>query len=134
MAPRRAVGRRTGAPRLLPGRLGPYCNGQLASYARNWESFERAGLQVAAICVDTVVQTRAMVDKLLLPFPILSDPDATVIEPWGVLNAPEKGIAKPALFLVLPDCSMAYRYVGQGFTDRPPDEELFRTATAGRTT
>jgi peroxiredoxin len=105
----------------------------LASYARNWESFERAGLQVAAICVDTVEQNRAMVDKLLLPFPVLSDPDATVIEPWGVLNAAEKGIAKPALFLVLPDRSVAYRYVGQDFTDRPEDEELFTAARAGRT-
>ena len=105
----------------------------MASYARNWESFERTGLQVAAICVDTVEQNRNMVDKLLLPFPILSDPDATVIEPWGVLNAAEKDIAKPALFLVQPDWSLAYRYVGQDFTDRPTDEELLTAATAGRT-
>jgi peroxiredoxin len=104
----------------------------LASYARNWESFERAGLQLAAICVDSVDQNRAMVDKLLLPFPILSDSDATVIEPWGLLNAAEKGIAKPALFLVLSDWSLAYRYVGQDFTDRPTDGELFTAATERR--
>jgi peroxiredoxin len=74
-----------------------------------------------------------MVDKLLLPFPVLSDPDATVIEPWGLLNAAEKGIAKPALFLVLPDRSLAYRYVGRDFTDRPTDDELFAAAAAGGT-
>ena len=89
-------------------------------------------MQVAAICVDTVEQNRAMADKLLLPFPILSDPEAVVIEPWGVLNAAEKGIAKPALFLVLPDWSLAFRYVGEDFTDRPPDEDLFAAATARR--
>jgi len=89
---------------------------------------------VAAICVDTVLQNQAMVDKLLLPFPILSDPDAAVIEPWGVLNAAEKGIAKPALFLVLPDRSIAFEYIGQDFTDRPTDEELFAAATAERRT
>jgi peroxiredoxin len=105
----------------------------LASYARNRESFERAGLQVAAICVDTVGQNQAMVDKLLLPFPILSDPDATVIEPWGVLDAAEKGIARPALFLVRADRSIAFEYVGLDFTDRPTDEELFAAAAAGRT-
>jgi peroxiredoxin len=105
----------------------------LASYARNWENFERAGLQAAAICVDTVEQNRAMVDKLLLPFPVLSDPDASVIEPWGLLNAAEKGIAKPALFLVQPNRSIAFRYVGQDFTDRPTDEELFAAAMPGRT-
>ena len=105
----------------------------MASYARNWDSFERAGLQVAAICVDTVEQNRAMVDKLLLPFPVLSDPDASVIEPWGLLNTAEKGISRPALFLVQPDWTLAYRYVGQDFTDRPTDEELFTAATVGRT-
>jgi peroxiredoxin len=104
----------------------------LASYARSWERFEDAGLQVAAICVDSVEQNRAMVDKLLLPFPVLSDPDATVIEPWGVLNVAEKGIAKPALFLVRPDWSFAYRYVGVDFTDRPTDEELFAAARAAQ--
>jgi len=103
----------------------------LASYARNWDSFERAGLQVAAICVDTVEQNLAMVNKLLLPFPVLSDPDAQVIEPWGVLNAAERGIAKPALFLVLPDWSVPFSYVGEDFTDRPTDEELFAGAGAG---
>ncbi len=104
----------------------------MASYARSWDSFERAGLQVAAICVDTVAQNLAMVEKLLLPFPVLSDPDAVVIEPWGLLNAAERGIAKPALFLVLPDRSFGFRYVGVDFTDRPTDEELFASAAAWR--
>jgi peroxiredoxin len=104
----------------------------LASYARSWESFEDAGLQVAAICVDTVEQNHAMVEKLLLPFPILSDPDGVVIQRWGVLNTAERGIAKPALFLVLPDRSVPFRYVGEDFTDRPTDEELFAGATAWR--
>lgn len=104
----------------------------MASYARNWESFEQAGLQMAAISVDTVEQNSAMVKKLLLPFPVLSDPEATVIEPWGVLNAAEKGIARPAIFLVRPDMSLAFAYVGEDFTDRPTDEELFAGAATAR--
>ena len=103
----------------------------MASYARSWEIFERAGLRVAAISVDSVDQNRAMVDKLLLPFPVLSDPDGVVVERYGVLDTAEKGIARPALFLVLPDLSLAFRYVGEDFSDRPTDEELF--AAAGRT-
>jgi len=101
----------------------------LASYARSWDSFQKAGLQVAAISVDTVEQNLAMVNKLLLPFPVLSDPDARVIEPWGVLNAAEKGIARPALFLVRADWSVPFSYVGEDFTDRPTDEELFAGAS-----
>ena len=97
----------------------------MASYARSWESFEEAGLQAAGVVVDTVEQNRAMVDKLLLPFPILSDPESKVIGEWGVLNEREANIAKPSVFLVRPDMSIAVSYVGQDFTDRPTDEEVF---------
>ena len=91
-------------------------------------------MQLAAICVDSVEQNRAMVNKLLLPFPVLSDPDARVIEPWGVLNAAEKGISRPALFLVRPDWSVPFSYVGEDFTDRPTDEELFAGASEAHST
>ena len=50
-----------------------------------------------------------------------------------MLNVAEKGNAKPARFLVLPP-SVAFRYVGLDFTDRPTDEELLAAATARRTT
>jgi len=97
----------------------------LATYAREWERFTSGGLAVAAICVDTVEQNAAMVDKLLLPFPVLSDPDGEVIKAYDVWNPNEGGIAKPSLFLVLPGGSIAYRYVGRDFADRPSDDELF---------
>src|SRR2546428_10184353 len=90
-----------------------------------WDRFERAGLQVAAIVVDEPSNNLAMVEKLLLPFPILSDPDAKVIHSYDVWNPADGGVAKPALFLVRPDFSIGFRYVGTDFADRPEDEELF---------
>jgi len=75
--------------------------------------------------VDPVENNAAMVDKLLLPFPILSDPEGRVIREYGVWSDGEGGIAKPALFLVQPDRSVTFSYVGQDFADRPTDEELF---------
>jgi peroxiredoxin Q/BCP len=96
----------------------------LASYARKWEGFERAGVQAVGIVVDSVEQNRAMVDKLLLTFPILSDPDGAVIREWGVWNDAE-GIAKSSLFLVQPPSAVVYDYVGTDFADRPTDEELW---------
>ena len=97
----------------------------MASYARQWERFEQAGLQAVGIVVDPVENNAAMVDKLLLPFPILSDPEGRVIREYGVWSDGEGGIAKPALFLVQPDRSVTFSYVGQDFADRPTDEELF---------
>ncbi len=100
----------------------------MASYARNSEAFAEAGLQRVAVVVDSPEQNRAMVEKLLLDFPILSDPEGRVIREWGVWTDAEGGIARPSLFLVNPDMSVAYSYVGRDFADRPPDEQLFGRA------
>jgi peroxiredoxin len=90
-----------------------------------WDRFEAAGVSLAGIVVDSVEQNRAMVDKLLLPFPILSDAESRVIGEWGVLNAAEHDIAKPAIFCIRRDGTIAYEYIGVDYTDRPTDEELF---------
>jgi peroxiredoxin len=97
-----------------------------------WDRFQAAGLAIVGICVDSVEQNRAMVEKLLLPFPILADPDSRVIREYGVLNDQEADIAKPSLFLVRPDQSIAFTYIGQDFADRPTDEELFGAADSMR--
>ena len=93
-----------------------------------WDRFEQAGLKVAAIVVDEPAKNLAMVEKLLLPFPILSDPDARVIHSYDVWDPNDGGVAKPALFLVRPDFTVAFEYVGTDFADRPEDEELFAAA------
>jgi len=103
----------------------------LATYARGWERFETAGLQVAGIVVDPVENNRAMVEKLLLPFPILSDPEARVIQEWDVWNPDDGGVARPSVFLVRPDLTIAYAYVGTDFADRPTDEELWEALERG---
>jgi peroxiredoxin len=101
----------------------------LASYARQYDRFEAAGLTIAAVSVDSVEQNAAMVDKLLLPFPLLADPAGDVIRSYDVWSDGEGGIAKPALFLVRRDSSVAYSFVGNDFADRPPDDDLFAAAT-----
>ena len=74
-----------------------------------WDRFEAEGVTMAAIVVDPDENNRAMVDKLLLPFPILSDPEGRVIREWDVLNPAEHDIAKPAIFGIRRDGSVAYR-------------------------
>ena len=90
-----------------------------------WDRFTSLGVSVAGVVVDSVEQNRAMVDKLLLPFPILSDPESRVIREWDLLNAAEHDVAKPAIFAIRPDGIFSYSYVGEDYTDRPSDEELF---------
>ena len=99
----------------------------MASYARDWDRFNAAGVQLAAISVDPVANNRAMVDKLILPFPLLSDPEGRVIKEWGVWNDADGGVAKPSIFAVARDGSIRWSYVGTDFADRPRDEELIES-------
>ena len=65
-----------------------------------------------------------MIDKLALPFRILSDPEGErAIKPYGVWN--EQGrIAIPAVVAVARERTIRYLYKGQDFADRPGDEDL----------
>ena len=84
-----------------------------------------AGVDLAGISVDPVENNHAMVAKLLLPFPLLSDPEGRVIKEWGVWSDGDGGMAKPAIFAVRSDRSVGWTYVGRDFADRPPDDDLF---------
>jgi len=75
--------------------------------------------------VDSPEQNRAMIDKLLLPFRILSDPDGDLaIKRYGVWD--EQGrIAGPSIVAVGQDGTIRWLYKGKDFADRPLDAELF---------
>jgi AhpC/TSA family protein len=75
------------------------------------------------ISVDGVARNKAMSEKLLLPFPMLADTDATVIAGYGVYHEKEQR-ARPAAVVVARDLSIPYRYVGRDFADRPLTREL----------
>ncbi len=72
-----------------------------------------------------------MVEKLLLPFPLLSDPEGRVIKEWGVWNDADGGVAKPSIFAVRRDGSIPWKYVGNDYADRPTDDELFDSLRGG---
>ncbi|TAN31709.1 redoxin domain-containing protein [bacterium] len=103
----------------------------MASYARTWDRFVNEGVSLAGISVDPVENNRAMVDKLLLPFPLLSDPEGRVIKAWGVWTDGEGGIARPSIFAVRSDGRVAWRYVGNDYADRPADDELLDSVRGG---
>ena len=92
--------------------------------ARHYDRFRERRAEITAISVDTPEQNRAMIDNLLLPFPLLSDPDGErAIKPYGLWD--EKGrIAVPSIVAVGTDGRVRYFYRGQDFADRPGDEEL----------
>ncbi len=94
------------------------------------DRFLKAGTRIFAVSVDSPGRNAALVEKLSLPFPLLSDPDrAAVIDPYGLADPhDERNIAIPAIVLVTPDRQAAFRFVSRDFADRLPEEEILEKA------
>ena len=105
------------------GDWSPYCNGQLASYARRFEDFEKRGAQLAGISVDPPANNASMVGKLQLPFPLLSDPEGELARLFGLWNEKE-GVVAPSIVVVDQSGEVRYLYSGKDIADRPRDEEV----------
>ncbi len=90
---------------------------------------------MVGISVDDPAKNAAMVEKLQLPFPLLSDPDgAKAIKPYDVWHE-GKGYARPAVVVVSPDGEQVVRQVGGEFSDRISEPELVdRIRNLGRDT
>jgi peroxiredoxin len=106
------------------GDWSPYCNGQLATYARQIEEFEKRGVQIAGISVDPPSNNAGMVGKLRLPFPLLSDPEGELARLFGLWDDGER-LPAPSVVIVDQAAEVRYLYRGSDFADRPTDEEVF---------
>jgi len=64
-----------------------------------------------------------MVEKLLLPYSLLSDSEGEVSRRYGVWDE-EGQIARPAIFVLDGEGVVRYAYIGRDFADRPGDDEV----------
>lgn len=80
---------------------------------------------MVAIDVDSPAQHAAMVEKLNLSFPMLSDPDRTLaIEPYDLMDRDDpRGLAIPATVLIDPNGEEVLRLVSRDFADRCPEDD-----------
>lgn len=73
----------------------------------------------------------AMVEKLELPFPLLSDPDRMgAIDPYGFADPNDaRNIAVPGTVVIDSDGQEQHRTTGRDFADRPLDDEILEAVT-----
>jgi len=90
------------------------------------QDFLAAGARIFAISIDAPERNAAMVAKLSLPFPFLSDPDRTLaIRPFGVADEKdERLIARPAVVVVTEPNKEVFRFVSRDFADRIPEDQV----------
>lgn len=92
--------------------------------AQQHERITAAGGRVVGISVDSVGQNAAMVAKLRLPFPLLSDPGGgQAIKPYGVWHEGNP-FARPAVVIVAPGRRVALHEAGEDFADRVGEDEI----------
>lgn len=89
-----------------------------------YQTITGAGGRIVCISVDSPLRNAALIEKLRVPFPILSDPHRSgAIEPYGVADPKdERNIARPAMFVVTPDGEIVYSAVSRDFADRTSEE------------
>lgn len=88
-------------------------------------------MRIVAIDVDSPGQHAAMIEKLDIGFPYLSDPDRSqAIEPYDVVDHKgARNLARPAMVLVDTDGEERFRFVSRDFADRYPEDKVLEVAT-----
>lgn len=80
--------------------------------------------EVLAISTDELSEAAYLVDSLGLEFPILYDPDATVVTDYGVFDLLKDGLATPSTFLIDKEGSIRWEHVGRDIDDRVSAQQV----------
>jgi hypothetical protein len=92
--------------------------------AEHHQRITASGGRVVGISVDSPGRNAAMVEKLRLPFPLLSDPEGRQsIRPYGAWHE-GKPYGRPAVVIVAPGGRVAFHQVGEDFADRLGEDEI----------
>lgn len=78
-----------------------------------------------AVSADPLNDTKDLAKRLKVTFPLLSDPELRVIRSYG-LRQKGKEIATPAVFVIRPDGTIAWRHISDTISDRPDVDVLIR--------
>jgi peroxiredoxin len=111
----------------------PFCKSQLIDLEVARHNFESKGINVASITYDSTQILKAFSTRRNIHFSMLSDPDSSTIDSFGVRNheaeatGAKDGIAIPNYFLVAPDGMIRQRYAETQILDRVTASYLYET-------
>jgi len=96
------------------------------------DDFDRRNTAVLAVVVDPVEQNAAVVRDVGLGFHVVSDPQLTTIDAYGVRHdrSGEPPIARPATFLIDPNGVIRWRDVTENFRLRPKPDNILAAIDA----
>lgn len=119
-----------GSPVMLvfyPLDWSPGCSQQLDLYQHEWKEFEKRGVKVIGISVDSIYSHGAWATVRRIEFPLLSDfnPKGEVARKYNIYRDTD-GFSERALYLIDADGIIKYSYVSPQIHHIPDIYELFR--------
>ena len=94
--------------------------------AQRHDDFTSAGTRIYGISIDSPERNSALVQNLMLPFPILSDPDRMhAIGPYGAVDElDQRDIARPTAIVISPEGVEAFRMHSRDYADWPLEDTI----------
>lgn len=92
---------------------------------RHAEFLDKGG-RLFGLSADSSSQNAAVMEKLALSFPVLSDEDmGAAITPLGFADDDDpRQISKPGVVIIDPGGEIVYRHEGRDYADRPDEDDL----------
>lgn len=94
--------------------------------AQRQDEFNALGARVVGISSDSVGQNAAVMEKLALTYPLLSDESKdAAVRPLGFDDEGDaRQISKPGVVIISPQGQVVYRFVGNDYADRPDESVI----------
>ena len=90
----------------------------------DYDTIRGLDAEVLAVSTDALSGAERAVDYLDLGFPILFDPDAGVVQGYGVYDLLNDGYATPSTFVIDKNGNVIWKYIGRNYRDRPSNKQI----------
>ena len=103
------------------------CMNHLLDLKSGYQKFLDAHAVLAAVSVDSVEDSAAFSAQWHIPFPLLSDTEFKLINPFGMLDKnghAGKDISKVGVVIIDPQKIVRYVYIGKDAFDRPTNDAI----------
>jgi peroxiredoxin Q/BCP len=106
------------------------CAGQLEGFQQKASEFKKKGYNIIAISADTLSDAQARQGKSGLSFPVIPDPDRTIISNYGAVNVTRGNIAYPAVYVIDKAGKVAFSFADKDMTRLSADALLKEISTS----
>jgi len=91
---------------------------------KDYDTIRALDAEVLAISNDLLSGAERAIEHLDLGFPVLFDPDAKVIDSYGIYDTLNDGYATPSVFIIDKNGDVRWKYIGRHYNDRPTNQRI----------